>query len=61
VRDGVETADSNLAFDASLRARDPAWGLRRLEAVVATAVGFVLDEVVELPANNVIVVLRRQV
>lgn len=61
VRDGVETADSNLAFDASLRARDPAWGLRRLEAVVAAAVGFGLAEVVELPANNVIVVLRRQV
>ncbi len=60
VRDGVETADSNLAFDASLRERDPAWGLRHLSAVVAAADGFVLDEVVELPANNVVVVLRRR-
>lgn len=60
VRDGVGTAESNLAFDASLRARDPAWGLRHLSAVVAAAAGFTLDEVVELPANNVVVVLRRR-
>lgn len=60
VRDGVETAESNLAFDVSLRARDPAWGLRHLSAVVAVATGFALDEVVELPANNVVVVLRRR-
>jgi hypothetical protein len=60
-RDGVPTAPSNEAFDASLRARDPAWGVRRLEEVVAEAEknGLRLDAVVEMPANNLSVVLRR--
>jgi hypothetical protein len=59
-RAGVATAPSNEAFDTSLRARDPAWGLRDLEAVdaVADEVGLRLDRVVELPANNVVVVWR---
>lgn len=59
LRAGVPTAPSNLAFDAELRARDPAFGLRALEAVVAAAEGFALDRVVEMPANNLTVVLRR--
>jgi SAM-dependent methyltransferase len=61
-RDGVPTAPSNVAFDASLRARNSAWGVRRLEDVAALAArhGFDLEEVVEMPANNVIVVLRRR-
>lgn len=58
-RAGVPTATSNEAFDASLRARDPRWGLRELEAVVAAAAGFALAEAREMPANNLIVVLRR--
>jgi SAM-dependent methyltransferase len=58
-RGGAHTAPSNAAFDASLRARDPAWGVRDLEEVVAQARGFALDEVVEMPANNLTVVLRR--
>ncbi|MCK6504043.1 class I SAM-dependent methyltransferase [Myxococcota bacterium] len=58
-RGGAHTAPSNAAFDASLRARDPSWGVRDLEAVVAQARGFALDEVVEMPANNLTVVLRR--
>jgi hypothetical protein len=61
-RAGVATAPSNEAFDASLRARDPAWGVRALEdvAAAAAAVGLVLDEVVEMPANNLTVVYRRR-
>lgn len=61
-RDGVPTAPSNEAFDASLRARDPEWGLRKLEDVVAEAAanGLRLETVVEMPANNLSVVFRRQ-
>ncbi|MBY8822776.1 DUF938 domain-containing protein [Sphingomonas colocasiae] len=60
VRSGVPTAESNLAFDASLRARDPAWGLRALEDVIALAAehGLVFERLVEMPANNLSVVLR---
>ena len=58
-RKGVQTAPSNEAFDASLRARDPRWGVRDLETVVATANGFRLAQVVEMPANNLMVVLGR--
>jgi len=60
-RAGVETAPSNEAFDESLRARDPEWGLRDLEEVVAEAEkhGLHLDRVVEMPANNLSVVLRK--
>jgi len=59
-RGGAHTAPSNAAFDESLRSRNPAWGVRDLEAVVheAAARGFTLEEVVEMPANNLTVVLR---
>jgi Protein of unknown function (DUF938) len=59
-RVGVATAPSNEAFDESLRRRDPRWGLRDLEKVVAQAasVGFALEGVIEMPANNLSVVLR---
>lgn len=57
-RAGVPTAPSNEAFDASLKARDPQWGLRELEAVEAAADGFRLERVVEMPANNVTAVFR---
>jgi hypothetical protein len=61
LRDGVPSAPSNLAFDASLRARDPAWGLRRVEALAALAEprGLELAEVVEMPANNQSLILTR--
>jgi hypothetical protein len=61
-RGGAHTASSNAAFDRSLRAQDPAWGVRDLEAVAAAAdaAGFALEEVVEMPANNLSVILRRR-
>ncbi|MEA3003160.1 MAG: hypothetical protein QOH81_1948 [Sphingomonadales bacterium] len=61
-RAGVPIAPSNEAFDASLRARNPDWGLRRLEDVAAEAEGrgLVLERVVEMPANNLIAVFRRR-
>lgn len=60
-REGVETAPSNLAFDDSLRARNPAWGIRRLEDVAALAAeaGFSAPEVTEMPANNLTLVFCR--
>jgi hypothetical protein len=59
-RGGAHTAPSNAAFDADLRARDPAWGVRDLEAVAdaAGAEGFTLDEVAPMPANNFALVFR---
>lgn len=60
-RGGAHTAPSNEAFDRSLRARDARWGVRELEDVVdvARAHGLVLEDVVEMPANNLSVVFRR--
>lgn len=61
LRDGVETAASNLAFDQSLKDRNPDWGLRHLTDVtaLATAQGLHLDRVIEMPANNLSVILRK--
>jgi SAM-dependent methyltransferase len=58
-RFGRHTAPSNEAFDVQLRASDPAWGLRDLEAVIELAgtSGFELAEVADMPANNFSVVL----
>ncbi|HEX8514376.1 MAG TPA: DUF938 domain-containing protein [Allosphingosinicella sp.] len=59
-RAGVPTAPSNEAFDQSLRARNPEWGLRDLEAVETEAArhGLRLDRLVEMPANNLTLVFR---
>ncbi len=61
-RFGSHTAPSNADFDASLRARDPRWGVRDLEAVAeaASAALLSLTEVVAMPANNFSVVFRRR-
>lgn len=61
-RAGVPTAPSNEAFDADLKARNPAWGLRDLADVtaLASARGLLLDRVVDMPANNLSVVFRRR-
>ena len=59
--DDVPTAESNLAFDASLRARDPEWGLRRVEDFAAAASGtFELVEIRPMPANNLMLLLSRR-
>lgn len=60
-RNGAHTAPSNEAFDQSLKASDPAWGVRDLEAVIALAedAGFDPLEVVEMPANNLSVMFKR--
>ncbi|BDG70588.1 DUF938 domain-containing protein [Roseomonas fluvialis] len=58
---GAHTASSNAEFDESLRARDPAWGVRDLEAVVAAAAdaGFGPPAITAMPANNLTVAFRR--
>ena len=61
LQDGFETAPSNLAFDASLKARNPAWGIRNLEAVASLAErqGFRGPQVTRMPANNLSLVFIR--
>ena len=60
-QEGVETAPSNEAFDESLRARDPEWGLRRVEEVAEEAAGhgFALEGTVPMPANNLSLLFRK--
>jgi hypothetical protein len=57
----VATAAGNRAFDADLRERDPAWGIRDLAEVAAEAArnGLVLAERVAMPANNLCLLFRR--
>ncbi len=60
-REDVQTAPSNTAFDASLRARDPRWGLRQVKDLDAAAAAraFAGTRLVEMPANNLMLVYRR--
>jgi hypothetical protein len=59
---GKHTAPSNEAFDFSLRAQDPSWGVRDLEAVleIAQKHDLHLQQVIPMPANNLSVVFRRR-
>ena len=61
-RGGRHTSPSNEAFDASLRAEDPAWGVRDVDEVdvVAAAAGLQQSELIDMPSNNLCVVLRRR-
>lgn len=59
-REGRHTAPSNEAFDESLRLRNSSWGVRDVANVAraANAHGLVLDETVEMPANNLSLIFR---
>ena len=59
---GEHTAPSNAAFDASLRARDPRWGVRDVGDVraLADSHGFDFVECVAMPANNLSLVFKRR-
>lgn len=61
-RTGVETAPSNLAFDASLKARNPRWGLRAMEDVIAAAQaeGLTFDRLIDMPANNLSLLFHKR-
>ena len=58
---GQHTSFSNQAFDETLRSRNPAWGVRDIDALSALAgeEGFVLDARFEMPANNMTLCWRR--
>lgn len=60
-RERRHTAPSNEAFDAALRAQNPSWGVRDMEAVVETAQskGFGVEDIVEMPANNYSLVFEK--
>ena len=62
LEDTVATAEGNLSFDGSLRAQNPAWGIRRLEDVrgVAALSGLQLAKRCALPANNLLLVWQRK-
>jgi Protein of unknown function (DUF938) len=62
LEDDVPTSPGNRAFDTELRARNPAWGLRRREDVAheAALAGLMLQERVALPANNLLLAWRRR-
>jgi len=61
-REGRHTAVSNEHFDASLRARNPEWGVRDLDEVehLADEAGLYLDRIVAMPANNFGVLFRKE-
>jgi hypothetical protein len=62
LKDGVPTAASNLDFDADLKRRNAEWGLRRVEdfATEAAQRGFDLEQTRPMPANNLMLLLRRR-
>mgnify|MGYP003998727655 FL=1 len=60
LRDGQPATDSDAEFDRSLQARDPSWGLRDLDQVVAAAnaQGLVLSQQLAMPVGNLSLIFR---
>lgn len=61
MREGTHTAPSNAAFDASLRAQDPEWGVRDTADLrkLAERYGLKIADIASMPANNLVLVLER--
>jgi SAM-dependent methyltransferase len=59
---GAHTAPSNEEFEGWLKSRDPRWGVRDLEQVIALGLeaGVEHEETIPMPSNNFVVVLRRR-
>ena len=60
LRKEKQTTESNLNFDQSLKIQNPLWGIRNLENVnhIAFENGFKLDNLIDMPANNLSVIYR---
>ena len=60
-RSGQHSAPSNAAFDASLRAENPEWGVRDLADLNALAqeAGLTAAEIAPMPANNLVLAFAR--
>lgn len=60
LHNGAHNAPSNAAFDESLKGHNPSWGLRDIAelAELARASGLQLGEIIEMPANNRLLVFR---
>tara|TARA_Y100001968_G_scaffold302252_1_gene315413 strand:+ start:558 stop:1190 length:633 start_codon:yes stop_codon:yes gene_type:complete len=60
LRKKIQTSESNLNFDRSLKLKNPLWGLRYLDDVdnIAFMNGFKKDKNIEMPANNLFVIYR---
>lgn len=60
-RGGVHTGPGNIVFDADLRARNPAWGIRALEdiAALAAAAGYAAPVITRMPADNLLLAFAR--
>jgi hypothetical protein len=58
---GVPTSPGNQGFEADLRQRNPAWGIRALDDVAQQAAlgGLQLSQRIEMPANNLLLVFGR--
>jgi SAM-dependent methyltransferase len=61
MRNGAHTAPSNAAFDASLKSRNPSWGVRDIADLegVAKSCDLGLRKTIEMPANNMALVFCR--
>ena len=61
-RNGQHTSNSNAEFDASLRQRNRAWGVRDLELMEQEAQreGLILRKIIPMPANNLSLLLQRE-
>ena len=60
-REGQHTTTSNMRFDLSLKAQNPDWGIRDLEEVndISTKNGFKKNNTIQMPANNLIVIFKK--
>ncbi|MFY9684943.1 MAG: DUF938 domain-containing protein [Pseudolabrys sp.] len=60
-RDGAHTSPSNAAFDASLRAENPEWGVRDVSDLngLARSAGLTEAEISPMPANNLVLAFAR--